>query len=132
MQKGKSQWLVIFLLFAIFILMWLKVSLIPFGKCFVNFASDFLYIFFFWKCLSLSFCYCVFKWNSLFSCKAFKFFLSLSSQLGEHSVKSIDKGQNIYFAFYPKIFSFFFFFLQRTSTSLWGEWMGVMHADEIE
>lgn len=21
---------------------------------------------------------------------------------------------------------------QRTSTSLWGEWMGVMHADEIE
>lgn len=46
MQKGKSQWLVIFLLFAIFILMWLKVSLIPFGKCFVNFASDFLYIFF--------------------------------------------------------------------------------------
>lgn len=46
MQKGKSQWLVIFLLFAIFILMLLKVSLIPFGKCFVNFASDFLYIFF--------------------------------------------------------------------------------------
>lgn len=22
--------------------------------------------------------------------------------------------------------------LQRTSTSLWGEWMGVMHADEVE
>lgn len=22
--------------------------------------------------------------------------------------------------------------LQRTSTSLWGEWMGVLHADEIE
>ena len=21
---------------------------------------------------------------------------------------------------------------QRTSTSLWGEWMGVMHADEVE
>lgn len=24
------------------------------------------------------------------------------------------------------------FLLKRTSTSLWGEWMGVMHADEIE
>jgi acetylcholinesterase len=25
-----------------------------------------------------------------------------------------------------------FLLFQRTSTSLWGEWMGVMHADEIE
>lgn len=25
-----------------------------------------------------------------------------------------------------------FVVLQRTSTSLWGEWMGVMHADEVE
>lgn len=24
------------------------------------------------------------------------------------------------------------FILQRTSTSLWGEWMGVMHGDEVE
>lgn len=23
-------------------------------------------------------------------------------------------------------------FFQRTSTSLWGEWMGVLHSDEIE
>lgn len=26
----------------------------------------------------------------------------------------------------------FNFCYQRTSTSLWGEWMGVMHADEVE
>jgi acetylcholinesterase len=26
----------------------------------------------------------------------------------------------------------FFFLPQRTSTSLWGEWMGVIHGDEIE
>lgn len=25
-----------------------------------------------------------------------------------------------------------FFYFQRTSTSLWGEWMGVLHGDEIE
>lgn len=37
-----------------------------------------------------------------------------------------------------KLFSFIFLISfikkqqQRTSTSLWGEWMGVMHADEVE
>lgn len=37
---------------------------------------------------------------------------------------------NIFFSF--SLLCAMFFSMQRTSTSLWGEWMGVLHADEIE
>jgi hypothetical protein len=54
-------------------------------------------------------------------------------RLGEHSEKH-DKGHNIYLSLSSFSLSDddILFLLQRTSTSLWGEWMGVMHADEIE
>lgn len=36
--------------------------------------------------------------------------------------------------FIPKFYVFVFFFLyfQRSSTNMWGDWMGVIHGDEVE
>lgn len=48
--------------------------------------------------------------------------------------KLIRKNVKIMFCWYKRKVSILNFFtsFQRTSTSLWGEWMGVMHADEVE
>ncbi|CRK86983.1 CLUMA_CG000796, isoform A [Clunio marinus] len=40
----------------------------------------------------------------------------------EFAIGLADRGASVYY----------YYFTHRTSTSLWGEWMGVMHADEIE
>ncbi|XP_070503332.1 acetylcholinesterase isoform X1 [Chironomus tepperi] len=40
----------------------------------------------------------------------------------EFAIGLADRGANVYY----------YYFTHRTSTSLWGEWMGVMHADEVE
>jgi len=49
-------------------------------------------------------------------------------------LSTVPFSRHFLWLFYPCSISYLdsFAFLQRTSTSLWGEWMGVLHGDEIE